>query len=98
MVKEGLHPEIVVHPQGLELLGKGKVREDHIVDLNHGKSVFNQLRPDLLRLPVVQMGSPPGSLRSRPSNGIQSTGRLEGVAVGHGHVGIREVDSLLSVC
>ena len=58
MVKKGLHPEIVVHPQSLELLGKGKVCEDHIIDLNRGKSVFNQLRPDLLQLPVVQTGSP----------------------------------------
>ena len=58
MVKKGLHPEIVVHPQGLELLGKGKVCEDHIMDLNRGKSVFYQLRPDLLQLPVVLTGSP----------------------------------------
>ena len=58
MVKKGLHPEVVIHPQGLELLGKGKVCEDHIMDLNHGISVFSQLRPDLLQLPVVQTGSP----------------------------------------
>ena len=58
MVKKGLNPEIALHPQGLEFLGKGKVCEDLIMDLNHGKSVFNQLRPDLLRLPVVKMGSP----------------------------------------
>ena len=57
MVEEGLHPEVFVHSQGLELLGKGKVCEDHIMDLNRGKSVFNQLRPDLLRLPVDQTGS-----------------------------------------
>ena len=48
VVEEGLHPEVVVHPQGFELLGKGKVCEDHIMDLNRGKSVFNQLRLDLL--------------------------------------------------
>ena len=58
MVEEGLHPEVVVHSQGFELLGKGKVCEDHIMDLNRGKSVFNQLRQDLLQLPVVQTGSP----------------------------------------
>ena len=58
MVEEGLHPEIIVHPQGLEFLGQREVCEDHIMDLNHNKSVFNQLRPDLLQLPVVQMGSP----------------------------------------
>ena len=48
ILTEGLYPEVFVHPQGLELLGKGKVCEDHIMDLNRGKSVFNQLRPDLL--------------------------------------------------
>ena len=37
MVEEGLHPEVVVHPQSFELLGKGKVGKDHIMDLNHGK-------------------------------------------------------------
>ena len=58
MVEEGLHPEVVVYSQGFELLGKRKVRKNYIMDLNCDKSVFNQLRPDLLRLPVVQMGSP----------------------------------------
>ena len=33
MIEEGLHPEVVVHSQGLELLGKGKVCEDHVMDL-----------------------------------------------------------------
>ena len=42
MVEKGLHPEVIVHPQGLELLGQRKVCEDHIVDLNHNKLVFNQ--------------------------------------------------------
>ena len=65
VVEEGLYPEVVVHPQDLKPLGKGKVHEDHIMDLNCGKSVFNQLRPDLLQLPVVQTGSPlPISLES----------------------------------
>ena len=57
MVKESLNPKVVVYPQGLELLGQRKVCEDHIMDLNRGKLVFNQLRPDLLQLPVVLMGS-----------------------------------------
>ena len=57
MIEEGLNPEVVVHPQGFKLLGKGKVCEDHIMDLKCKKSVFNQLRPDLLQLPVVLMGS-----------------------------------------
>ena len=59
MVKEGLDPEVVIHSKGLELLGKGKVSDDHIMDLNRGKSVFNQLSPDLLQLLVVQTGSLP---------------------------------------
>ena len=33
MVKKGLYPEIVVHSQGLEFLGKGKVSKDHIMNL-----------------------------------------------------------------
>ena len=58
VIEEGLHPEVVVHPKSLKLLGEGEVCEDHIMDLNCGKLVFNQLRPDLLQLPVVQTGSP----------------------------------------
>ena len=42
MVKEGLHPQVVVHSKSLELLGQGEVCEDHIMDLNHNKLVFNQ--------------------------------------------------------
>src|SRR6202000_105707 len=49
VVEKGLHPKIVVHSKSLKLLGQGKVCEDHIMDLNYNKSVFNQLRPDLLR-------------------------------------------------
>ena len=58
MVEEGLNPEVVVHSKSLELLGQREVGKDHIMDLNHNKLVFNKWRPDLLRLPVVQMGSP----------------------------------------
>ena len=49
MVEEGLHPKIVVHSQGLELLGQGEVREDHVMDLSRGKSVFIKRRPDLFQ-------------------------------------------------
>ena len=58
MVEEGLNPKIIVHPKSLELLGQGKVGEDHVMDLNRNKSVFIKRGPDLLRLPVVQTGSP----------------------------------------
>ena len=56
------------------------------MDLNCNKSVFNQLRPDLLQLPVVQTGSPTRSSRSWPGDGVNTTGRLERSAVKHGHV------------
>ena len=58
MIEEGLNPEVVVHPKSLELLRQGKVSENHIMDLNHNKLVFDKRRPDLLQLPVVQTGSP----------------------------------------
>ena len=57
VVEEGLNPQVVVHPKSLELLGQREVCEDHIMDLNHNKLVFNKRRPDLLQLPVVQTGS-----------------------------------------
>src|ERR1700743_2990788 len=49
MVKKGLHPKVVVHPQGLELLGQGEVCEDHIMDLSRNKLVFIKRRPNLLQ-------------------------------------------------
>ena len=49
MVEEGLNPKVVVHSQGLELLGQWEVREDHIMDLSRSKSVFSNRRPDLLQ-------------------------------------------------
>ena len=70
MVEEGLHPEVVVHSQGLEFLGKGKVCEDHIMDLNRGKSGFNQLRPDLCQ---------GYSLRLTGTRGLEAKGGVEGV-------------------
>ena len=42
MVKEGLNPEIVVHPKSLELLSQREVSKDHIMDPGRNKSVFNQ--------------------------------------------------------
>ena len=58
VVEKGLNPEVVIHPKSLELLSQGEVCEDHIMDLNHNKLIFNKRRQDLLRLPVVQTGSP----------------------------------------
>ena len=58
VIEEGLNPQVVVHPKSLELLGQREVGKDHIMDLGCNKLVFNKRRPDLLRLPVVQMGSP----------------------------------------
>ena len=56
VVEKGLNPEVVIHPKSLELLGQREVGEDHVMGQN--KSVFIKRRPDLLRLPVVQTGSP----------------------------------------
>ena len=58
VVEKGLNPQVVVHPQSLELLRQGKVGKDHIMDLGQNKLVFIKRRPDLLQLPVVQTGSP----------------------------------------
>ena len=58
VVEKGLNPEVVVHPKSPELLGQREVSKDHIMDLDRNKLVFIKRRPDLLRLPVVQTGSP----------------------------------------
>ena len=58
MVEEGLNPQVVVHSKSLELLGQREVSKDHVMNLGQNKSVFIKRRPDLLQLPVVQMGSP----------------------------------------
>ena len=59
MVEEGLHPQIVIYTKSLELLGQGEVCEDHIMDLNRVKLVFNQTEERFnTQLPVVLMGSP----------------------------------------
>ena len=49
MAEKGLNPEIVVHSKSLELLGQGKVGEDHVMDLGQNKSVFIERRPNLFR-------------------------------------------------
>ena len=49
VVEKGLHPKVVIHPQGLELLGQGEVCKDHVMDLSRSKSVFIKRRPDLFR-------------------------------------------------
>ena len=56
MVKEGLHPEIIVHPKDLELLGQWEVCKDHIMDLNLSGSVFSQSENDPPEKPLVPMG------------------------------------------
>ena len=58
VVKEDLNPEVVIHSKSLELLDQREVSKDHVMNLGRNKSVFIKRRPDLLRLPVVQMGSP----------------------------------------
>ena len=40
VIEKGLDPKVVVHPQGLKLLGQGEVCEDHVMDLSRYKSVF----------------------------------------------------------
>ena len=75
MVEEGLHAQIVVHPQGLELLGQRKVCEDHVMDLSHVKLVFNQTEDRfvhccLLTRRVVPSRPP----RTRPGNSVQTIG------------------------
>ena len=59
MIEEGLHLQIVIHPKSLELLGQGEICEDHVMDLNHVKLIFNQTEERFdTRLPVDQKGSP----------------------------------------
>ena len=41
MVEEGSHPQIVIHPKSLELLGQREVFEDHVMDLNLSGLVFS---------------------------------------------------------
>ena len=90
MVKEGLHPKIVVHSKSLELLGQGEVCKDHVVDLSRYKSVFSKktrfVTTYLLSRQVVASRPP----WRRPSNGVQSTGGLESAAVHHRHVWVEK--------
>ena len=87
MVEEGLHPEIIVHPKSLELLRKRVVGENHVMNLSQNKSVFIKRRPDLLRHLLSRRVVSSRSFGNRPSDGVHPTGRLESVAVKHGHTG-----------
>ena len=58
VVEEGLNPQVIIHPKSFELLRQREVGKDHVMNLGRNKSVFIRRRPDLLRLPVVQTGSP----------------------------------------
>ena len=56
VVEKGLYPKVVVHPQGLKLLGQGKVCENHVMDLsrsNQSSSKEDQISYDI---PVVLTG------------------------------------------
>ena len=58
MVEEGLHPKIVIHSKSLELLGQREVCEDHMMDLNHKKLVFNQNEDRFVTTTCCPDGSP----------------------------------------
>ena len=62
VIEKGLHPKVVVHPQGFELLGQGEVCENHVMDLSRNKSVFIKRRPDLLRYTCCPDGQSPPDL------------------------------------
>ena len=44
MVEERLYSQIIVYPQGLELLGQRKVCKDHVMDLNRVGLAFKQTK------------------------------------------------------
>ena len=81
MIKEGLHPEIIIHPKSFELLRQWEVCEDHIVDLNSSGSVFSQLKT---HLPEIT-SCPEGQLGCWPSNHVEPTCGLEGLVIDHWH-------------
>ena len=56
MVEEGLNPQVVIHPKDLELLGRGEVGENHIMDLNSNGLVFAYSENDPPEKPLVLMG------------------------------------------
>ena len=90
MVEKSLHPEVVVHSKSFDLLGQGKVCEDHVMDLSRNKLVFIKKETKFVTIYLLSRrvvpSRPPGS---RPSNSVQSTGRLESAAVDHGMFGQR---------
>ena len=59
MVEEGLHPQVVVHSESLELLGQGKVCEDHIMDLDRSNQSSSKEDQICFDIPVVPTGSHP---------------------------------------
>ena len=61
VVEKGLHPKIVIHPQGLELLGQGEVCEDHVMDLVRIYSQYPRLHTLFRFLLTV---SPPPDLNT----------------------------------
>ena len=59
IVKEGLHPKIVIDSKSLELLGQGEVCEDHVMDLNLSGLISSNWKSICPRIPVVLMGIHP---------------------------------------
>ena len=57
VVEKGLHPKVVIYPQGLELLGQGEVCEDHIVDLSRSNQSSSKEDQICFDIPVVLTGS-----------------------------------------
>ena len=57
MIEEGLDPKVVVHPQGLELLGQGEVCKDHVMDLSQSDQSSSKEDQISYDIPVVLTGS-----------------------------------------
>ena len=57
VVEEGLHPKVVVYPQGLKLLGQWKVCEDHVMDLSRSNQSSSKEDQICFDIPVVPTGS-----------------------------------------
>ena len=57
VIEKGLDPKVVVHSQGLKLLGQGKVCEDHVMDLSRSNQSSSKEDQICFDIPVVPMGS-----------------------------------------
>ena len=57
VVEKGLHAKIIVHPQGLKLLGQGKVCEDHVMDLSRSNQSSSKEDQICFDIPVFLTGS-----------------------------------------